>query len=658
MATSTRVEELKQKFDENPRRYFAPLANELRKLGELAQAIAICRAHLPGQPAHVSGHIVLAQALHEAGEINESRATFAAAVELDPENLIALRYMGDIARGAGEYGDARSWYQRVLDADPRNHEIARILRELESMPNDSDAHHDASEERAATGQSIERSGDGGQAEAVSGTPGDAVPLSPLSPFAPPARALEDSAEGPHRDEASFVAPEPAERSVPPASVARMVEDLPAAFAADEPGFDSANARSDALASDRGDEANDAGVDLPVDPNDLDGQWEGESVSASAFSDYEAAPEQWFDETETSEASAGSAGLASAGEGRGPTPTAEIEALFDETEIGAQVTQQQAAETPPASRPEIADEVEAAFRDTPPARSLEAWSEAASLMALPALPEDPGRGGELPSWSAVPASEPEPEAGATPDTPPADERHAEVASAPDPAVGRTPSFTEAVSESAAPFVTETLAELYLQQGFAAEALSIYRQLLERNPSDDTLRNRIVTLEGGPDLEAAPPAQAARHLGNEKAAQSVRTFFGRLARRVPSSSASPRGDSALPRGTERDEGTQPTALFSGPVPESDANAAHTLASAFTTEPYAADDRPSPAAERDLSLDHLFRETPPPDAGPVTLEEFYAPPGATPSAPANGREAGEDERTADIRQFTTWLEGLKKK
>ena len=40
MATSARLDELKKKFDENPRRYFAPLANEYRKLGELTQAIA------------------------------------------------------------------------------------------------------------------------------------------------------------------------------------------------------------------------------------------------------------------------------------------------------------------------------------------------------------------------------------------------------------------------------------------------------------------------------------------------------------------------------------------------------------------------------------------------------------------------------------------
>ena len=133
MASTARLDELKKKFDENPRRYFAPLANEHRKSGDLDQAIALCRAHLPQQPAHISGHIVLAQALFEAGSLDEARENFHSALGLDPENLIALRYLGDIARDADDVETARSWYQRVLEVDPRNDEIVQIVRELD-MP--------------------------------------------------------------------------------------------------------------------------------------------------------------------------------------------------------------------------------------------------------------------------------------------------------------------------------------------------------------------------------------------------------------------------------------------------------------------------------------------------------------------------------------------
>lgn len=130
MSTAPRIDELRKKFEENPRRYFAPLANELRKAGDLAQAIALCREHLPKQPGHMSGHIVFGQALFENGEFDEARSVFEQALALDPENLIALRHLGDIARRQGDAPAARRWYERVLEADPRNDDIAAQLATL------------------------------------------------------------------------------------------------------------------------------------------------------------------------------------------------------------------------------------------------------------------------------------------------------------------------------------------------------------------------------------------------------------------------------------------------------------------------------------------------------------------------------------------------
>src|SRR5215831_5287687 len=134
MANSARIDELRKKFDENPRRYFAPLANEYRRSGDPEQAVFICQEYLPQQPGHMSGHIVYGQALFELSRFDEARAVFETALSLDPENLIALRHLGDIARQAGDTRGAREWYQRVLEADPRNEEIAQIMMTLLATP--------------------------------------------------------------------------------------------------------------------------------------------------------------------------------------------------------------------------------------------------------------------------------------------------------------------------------------------------------------------------------------------------------------------------------------------------------------------------------------------------------------------------------------------
>lgn len=130
MAPASRIDELTARYAENPRRFFAPLANEHRKTGDPERAIALCRVHLPSQPGHMSGHIVLGQALLDIGELAAARSAFATAVALDDENLVALRHLGDIARLEGDAAEARAWYARVLDADPMQADVAALQAAL------------------------------------------------------------------------------------------------------------------------------------------------------------------------------------------------------------------------------------------------------------------------------------------------------------------------------------------------------------------------------------------------------------------------------------------------------------------------------------------------------------------------------------------------
>lgn len=132
MADPGRLDELKRKFDENPRRYFAPLANEYRKADDAERAIELCRTYLPQQPTHMSGYIVYGQALYDAGRTDEAAAVFQQALTLDPENIIAQRYLGDIARAKGDRGAAIRWYGKVLELDPRNEDITGLIADLAS----------------------------------------------------------------------------------------------------------------------------------------------------------------------------------------------------------------------------------------------------------------------------------------------------------------------------------------------------------------------------------------------------------------------------------------------------------------------------------------------------------------------------------------------
>ncbi|MDQ8155780.1 MAG: hypothetical protein P3B98_14100, partial [Gemmatimonadota bacterium] len=96
------------------------------------------------------------------------------------------------------------------------------------------------------------------------------------------------------------------------------------------------------------------------------------------------------------------------------------------------------------------------------------------------------------------------------------------------IGREPSDSMLagaadIATPPSPFVTETMAELYLQQGFRDEALDVYRQLLAQNPSDAGLAERVRHLEHGTrssmalesvsqEIEAAAEAEELRLSGS--------------------------------------------------------------------------------------------------------------------------------------------------
>ena len=427
MADTGRLDELKHKFDENPKRYFAPLANEYRKAGDADLAIELCRTYLPQQPNHMSGYIVYGQALHDAGQTEESAAVFKQALSLDPENIIALRNLGDISRNAGDNVGAMRWYGKVLELDPRNEEISAFLTSL-----------------AAPGTRA---------------------------FSPPA------ASTPERQAPPTIRPEPS----PDASAVRL-EDI---FA--EPDM----AQTPFSAEER----------VEPQPVELESEQLFEDVSSESFevTEWPAATDAPANaESESTPVIEGPWHTTSADEASGES-AAEATHWSDESD----------EERAPLRFAEFMPEEDAAFAPTPeelgqtePAAPPDAAAESAPVAhAAPQMPsaatEPTGAAhGEEAASAGVQA----------PDTAPEQLPETHVAQQAPPTADRESS----------PFVTETMAELYLSQGLHGEALAIYRQLAIRR-DDPALRQKIA------ELEAASKQQAS--------GETVRAFFARIGARRP-------------------------------------------------------------------------------------------------------------------------------
>lgn len=440
MVSSPRIDELKKKFDENPRRYFAPLANEYRKAGDLEQAIQLCRAYLPQQPGHMSGHIVFGQALFESGHFDESKGVFETALTLDPENLIALRHLGDIAHHAGDPTGARQWYQRVLDADPRNEEIAAQIAALDAaVPPTAAAASEAAAGPVEGGMG--GWGDINPEQASAAPQGARGPAAAGSPVPVPAPASASPGQKVElRDSISM----PAIPVVPPAPAPRPAS--PAPPARDESRLDL--------------ERDGEGAFAPPSP---------EAAAKGPIEGVERSEE--IDLRPRTSASIETSGMT---EPLTPSP-----------------------DTPAAAR----------GRDDAERQNMQSFGssnafgfETMEFVPPPRDDDAPAAGTSSPTGFGVPF---------TGETAPS---------------GETP----------AAFVTETMAELYLQQGFTQEALAVYRQLLAKDPADRELRERVASLEGGSRSSVAAAAVSdavieQAHRRHAREPETIRSFFAALMRR---------------------------------------------------------------------------------------------------------------------------------
>lgn len=580
MASSPRIEELRKKFEENPRRYFAPLANEYRKAGDIEQAVAICREYLPQQPGHMSGHIVYGQALYEARQFEESKTVFETALSLDPENLIALRHLGDIALIVGDTEGARGWYRRVLEADPRNEEIQSQLATLEQSASTSPTPvttpaEPESAASSATTLVVELSSD----------------LTPLSTPAVP--VTPDASAAVARAPTTEVVVE--NLSNTPTAEVHLDPIQPAASSAPAPEFVS-------------------GLDL-------------ESPVAGS--------------------------------------TAQDEGLIS----GFTLEGLESFE-----RPDGTGDVQSSSSQPLPF---------VDLGTIPAMPESNAAAGSTSfpdlDFGAPPLAEEKPAASA-----------AEAPKAPEPAVPvAAPKPAEPAAQvvtpkaDSGPFVTETMADLYLKQGHREEALRVYRALLEQRPGDAALRAKVAGLEPAPGptireiltvLAMRRPGHRADGAGHGENGKST-SAQQQGAAIAPESPTAPLAPLEIPLEPLPAESIAPTTgtlsdLFGGAaVSDSDESAAHALALSFAGSVAGGDSAldsldttgaPAHPATNELSLDTVFgagKSVAAPSS--FSFDQFFSrrattPPASNVQAPADADSSATD----DIADFTQWLEGLKQK
>jgi tetratricopeptide (TPR) repeat protein len=116
---SARGEELRRRLEREPgSRLFAQYAEELRREGDAAEAIRVCREGLERHPNYASARITLGRALLDSGEIPGARGEFEAVLAQSPENILASRYLGECLERSGDLAGATARYEATLAQAP------------------------------------------------------------------------------------------------------------------------------------------------------------------------------------------------------------------------------------------------------------------------------------------------------------------------------------------------------------------------------------------------------------------------------------------------------------------------------------------------------------------------------------------------------------
>jgi tetratricopeptide (TPR) repeat protein len=600
MSTSE-IAKLESRWRDNPQGLtFAPLAEAYRKQRDPRRALEILQPGLERHPDYIPANIVLGRCHWDLGDMEAAEKAFTRVLTLDGENVIALKALADITERQSRPHEAERWLETLLSVDRSNDEARDQLARIRAVQRVSPAMETPS------GLDLPPAA---ELEAPQPMPADMGP------------ALQDPFPS-IADQMPLAEPETLEPAAARASAAEDAALEPAAFP------DLANPVELAEPS-RSEYEPEAAAEptrfAPAPGSDAFGFERAEEIVLNVSSGSEFQVPSAADDLIASRRDASDAALH---EGR--DDAAEVPGFHSEE----MVLRHEAEVEPEAS-------VSSLSSDPPePAALFASYSPAETAAYEPPASEPPPYEApyETPAAELLPAGEPSVPFSTVQPEPVLHMEPPAFSTAPRVSTG---SETDA-PDTAEPdlVVTETMAQVFLRQGYVVEALAVYRELLARTPDSGRYQERVAELQERQRVLAAPPQRPSFHV-RDTGGQSLGSFFATLlAARLDHVAPVP-GDEL--GGVELSPETAPaTRPAQEPL---------SLGSVFGEDPPAAAPAVPPAGSTAVE--------PPLPAGTdaVSFDDFFAGAPVPTPAPAPAARPSRAKPDDDLDQFHTWLQGLKR-
>jgi tetratricopeptide (TPR) repeat protein len=134
VAGNPRIDDLRKRLEKDPgSRLFAQLAEELRKEGDLEEAINVCREGLKRQPGYPSARMTLGRALFDTGDLVAARAEFETVLKGAADNILASRLLAECLQGLGDLHGAAKQYRTTMALAPGDKQVQAHLEAVEKQ---------------------------------------------------------------------------------------------------------------------------------------------------------------------------------------------------------------------------------------------------------------------------------------------------------------------------------------------------------------------------------------------------------------------------------------------------------------------------------------------------------------------------------------------
>jgi tetratricopeptide (TPR) repeat protein len=133
VASNPRIDELRKRLEAEPgSRLFGQLAEELRKAGELDEAVGVALEGLQKHPNYASARMTLGRCLFDKGDLAGARSAFETVLKGAPDNILAGRFLAESLEGLGELRAAVEQYKAVVRLSPGDAQLAERLAAAEA----------------------------------------------------------------------------------------------------------------------------------------------------------------------------------------------------------------------------------------------------------------------------------------------------------------------------------------------------------------------------------------------------------------------------------------------------------------------------------------------------------------------------------------------